>query len=547
MNVQSSRRRRNVIHQACQLSLKSQMLGLSAAWLVVLLQRTPVLRVANIAAQFVAPSRIVSLLKSFAATAASLGAVQSLAGATQFVINNQDVSGTAGIAIAPVAFTVTGASTPAASFRVSGTLPPGLTLSNANASGLLNGSTGTILGTPTAAGSYSISILAYERANGGGNTFGPATIRFTIAGGVPVALAPTISTQPESQHLALGTNATLSVTADGTGLSYQWQKDGTPITGATGSVLTLPNVSPKTMGFYRVTVSSSNGLTESAVATLTVAMGGSSRLVNVSTRGYVPPGGALTPGFVLQGTETKSLVIRAVGPTLGSFGVSGSLVDPVMEVVPLGNSTPLVANDNWGGSTSMQTAFSRVGAFPLVATGSADASVEASLRSVGANGYTVRITSKSASAEGIALAEVYDEDGLTFPVRLVNVSTSGFVGTGEQALVPGFVIGGTAPKQLLIRAVGPGLAQFGVPDTLSNPQISLVPLGREFAIAANDNWGGAVALQDAFARAGAFNLSAGSLDAAVLVRLPPGGYTVVVSGVGGAVGTALVEVYDLDR
>ena len=103
----------------------------------------------------------------------------------------------------------------------------------------------------------------------------------------------------------------------------------------------------------------------------------------------------------------------------------------------------------------------------------------------------------------------------------------------------------SASAATAIAAAGGGGARS--PDTLSNPQISLVPLGREFAIAANDNWGGAIALQDAFARAGAFNLSAGSLDAAVLVRLPPGGYTVVVSGVGGAVGTALVEVYDLDR
>jgi hypothetical protein len=142
---------------------------------------------------------------------------------------------------------------------------------------------------------------------------------------------------------------------------------------------------------------------------------------------------------------------------------------------------------------------------------------------------------------------VYDEDPLTSPVRLVNVSTSGFVGVGEQALVPGFVIGGSAPKLLLIRAVGPGLAQFGVGDVLADPQLSLMPLGQNFTVAANDNWGGTTSLQAAFAEAGAFALPAGSKDAAVVVRLPPGGYTVVVSGVASTTGTALVEIYDLDR
>ena len=217
-----------------------------------------------------------------------------------------------------------------------------------------------------------------------------------------------------------------------------------------------------------------------------------------------------------------------------------------MEVIPLGESAAVASNDNWGGSSALSTAFSKVGAFALAAPSSGDASVEASLPVTGAKGYTVRITGKDANASGIALAEVYDEDGVAGSVRLVNVSTSGFVGAGDQALVPGFFIGGDAPKLLLIRAVGPGLAQFGVPETLADPQLSVTPLGKDFAVASNDNWGGTAELKDAFAAAGAFSLPNGSGDAAVLVRLPPGGYTVVVSGVANTTGTALVEVYDLD-
>ncbi len=606
-----------------------RLLPFSAAWLLLLLQRAPALRVAA-TGEFSAPSRIVALLKAACAGAASLGAVHSLAGATQFVVSSRNVLATVGTAITPIAFTVTGATVPAGSFRVSGTIPPGLTVTGANASGVLNGTNGTITGTPTAAGNYTISLLAYERANAAGDSFGPTQIGFIISAGttaVPVITtqpasqsvsagasvtlsvvatgspAPTyqwrkngtllsgatsatltisnaqaadagsytvvvtnsvgiitsnaatlsvagaalaLTAQPQSQYVAAGATATLSVAATGTGLAYQWKKDGAPLAGATNAALVLAGASADSMGFYAVSVRGDAGSVESAVATVTVATGGSSRLVNVSTRGFVPAGGSLTPGFVLQGNATKAVVIRAIGPTLGAFGVGGTLGDPVMDVIPLGSSAAVASNDNWGGGTGLIAAFSRVGAFPLAAGTSTDASVETSLTSTGASGYTVRITSKNAAASGIALAEVYDEEALGAPVRLVNVSTNGFVGTGDQALVPGFVIGGTAPKQLLIRAVGPGLTQFGVGGVLADPQLSLVPLGRDFTVATNDNWGGGTALATAFSQAGAFALAGGSSDAAVVVRLPPGGYTVVVSGVGGTTGTALVEVYDLD-
>ncbi len=157
--------------------------------------------------------------------------------------------------------------------------------------------------------------------------------------------------------------------------------------------------------------------------------------------------------------------------------------------------------------------------------------------------YTVVVASGGTAIESAAAILTVATPGVEG--RLINVSTRGFVGSGAEALVPGFVIGGAGPRQLLIRAVGPGLAPFGVTGLLNDPQLSVAPLGRAAPVAANDNWGGAPGLIAAFAAVGAFGLPAGSGDAAVVVWLPPGAYTVTVSGVGGATGVALVEIYDM--
>jgi hypothetical protein len=267
-----------------------------------------------------------------------------------------------------------------------------------------------------------------------------------------------------------------------------------------------------------------------------------SRLANLSTRGLVRADGDLTVGFVVRGSASKPLLVRAVGPSLTGFGVSGALDDPKLDVVPAGASLALYSNDDWGGGATLAGAFAGVGAFPLQPA-SKDAAV---LAAVPVAGYTARITSSASGGSGIAIAEVYDRDASDAAGRLVNVSTLGYVGTDAQALVPGFVVTGTAEKQLLIRAVGPGLAPFGVTGILADPQLAVIPLGQTVTVASNDNWDGSAATTAAFAQAGAFVLTPGSRDAALVVRLPPGGYTVTVSGVGNTTGTALVEIYDLD-
>jgi len=161
-----------------------------------------------------------------------------------------------------------------------------------------------------------------------------------------------------------------------------------------------------------------------------------------------------------------------------------------------------------------------------------------------------------ATSEGVVVASqaaaLTVEAPATSAARLLNLSTRGHAATGEAVLIPGFVIGGTQPKRLLIRAVGPTLGgpAFGVAGVLGDPRLTL--LRREAAgdvvVVANDDWGDSPevdAFATAFAQVQAFSL-ASPAEAALLVDLPPGRYTAIADGVDGATGVAIVEIYDLD-
>ena len=268
-----------------------------------------------------------------------------------------------------------------------------------------------------------------------------------------------------------------------------------------------------------------------------------SRLVNLSTRSRIAPAsGPLIVGFVLDGT--KAMLVRAAGPALAALGVGDPLADPQFT---LNAPAPDLArnNDNWQQGGASPALLGRLGAFPFAA-GSLDAALAVTL---GAQSYTAVVIGAN-GGQGIALVEAYDADitpGTSSGARLVNLSTRGAAGPGAESLIAGLVLNGTAPRRVLLRAVGPGLAQLGVTGTIPDPRLTLFRGATE--VAANDDWeisrsAGAVAA--AAVRVGAFPLAAASLDAALLITLPPGAYTVVVSGADGRTGIALVEVYDAD-
>ena len=262
---------------------------------------------------------------------------------------------------------------------------------------------------------------------------------------------------------------------------------------------------------------------------------GTARLINISTR--VAVGGTTgTPinGFVLAGAGQKSMLVRAVGPTLAAFNIGGLLADPQLSLMSA--STTLVSNDNWLAADAAKIASS--GAFALFPN-SKDAALVSSLS---AGSYSAPVTATGESS-GVALLEVYDASTSSGPA-LVNASTRAFVGIGESVLIPAFVIGGEGTLRLLIRAVGPSLSLFNLTGLLADPTITLIKNGT--VVATNDNWTSASNAADIAATSaavGAFAISPGSRDAVILTTLTPGAYSAVVNGVGGTTGTALVELY----
>ena len=277
--------------------------------------------------------------------------------------------------------------------------------------------------------------------------------------------------------------------------------------------------------------------------------GSAARFVNLSSRLRTVDGNAgraFIAGFVVSGTAPKPMLIRAVGPALTQFGVSGALANPRLRIY---SGSQLVAeNEDWADSATMRAASDRVGAFALP-TGSRDAALMVTLAP---GAYTAQVMANG--GDGVALVEVYDADSTQAGTQLVNLSTRGFVDTGDGVLVAGFVVTGDAQKRILVRGVGPALAAFGVTDALGDSQLKIY--SGNTLIAQNDDWAtpqsvGANAaatgaeIAAAASATGAFNLPAGSKDAAVLVTLGPGAYSVVVSGAGGATGAGLVEVYEV--
>jgi hypothetical protein len=288
-----------------------------------------------------------------------------------------------------------------------------------------------------------------------------------------------------------------------------------------------------------------------ASPTPNIATGNTSRLVNLSCRAQVGTGAnQLIVGFAVSApatSETEPLLIRASGPVLASFNVSGLLSDPTLTLN--GPAGIVATNNGWNGNAQVAATAAAVGAFPWNSASSHDSALVEALSS---GSYTAQVFGSSGDT-GVALAEVYDATPASAVTsnspRLVNLSARVMVGTGSNVLIAGFAIAGTAPKAVLIRASGPALTPFGVPGVLPDPQLSLFRSnadGSSTLLQQNQGWGANPYITAASASAGAFSWgSAATQDSAILTALPPGNYTAEVSGASGDTGVALVEVYEV--
>lgn len=281
-----------------------------------------------------------------------------------------------------------------------------------------------------------------------------------------------------------------------------------------------------------------------------------------STRGAVLTGdNVMIAGFIITGDSAKTMLIRARGPTLADLGVSDVLHDPVLRV--FSGQTVLAQNDNW--RDTQEQAIAATGLDPCQpfdvggSTPTECSRESAVLITLNPGAYTA-IVSGVAGETGIGLVEIYEVDNTSS--RLVNMSTRGRVGTGDNVMIGGFIIEGSAARTLVLRARGPSLTDFGVNGVLQDPVLQLY--SGQTVIARNDNWqtpdplcgtascGAATQITNLgldlcqpFTPGGSTPAGC-SRESAILITLNPGPYTTIVSGSGGSSGVALVELYEVD-
>jgi hypothetical protein len=259
---------------------------------------------------------------------------------------------------------------------------------------------------------------------------------------------------------------------------------------------------------------------------------------NLSTRGLVASGdNVLINGFIIRGTDPRTVILRALGPSLSGFGIPHALPDPVLSLYN-SSGTLIATNDNWQ---------SDIGSVFLEQNGYAPSNPAeaATLQpNLAPGAYTMVVTGKN-TTQGISLAEIYELYGPGLNSKLGNISGRGFVGSGDDVLISGFIVGDVGSSTVVVRALGPSLASFGVSDPLSDPILTIYD-SKGSIIATNDNWkisdtGGS---QQAEIEATTIPPKEDH-ESAILVTLAPGNYTAIIRDKNQSVGIGIVEAYNL--
>jgi len=274
-----------------------------------------------------------------------------------------------------------------------------------------------------------------------------------------------------------------------------------------------------------------------------------SYLGNISTRSFVQTANnVMIGGFIVHGNQAKRVILRAIGPELSQFGVPNPLADPTLELHN-GNGALIASNNDWQ-QTMIGGIITSDQVQEIQNSGHApeDPSESAIIANLPPDNYTAIVHGVNHTT-GVALVEVYDLSPSLHSI-LSNISTRSLVETGDDVMIAGFIVQGTQPKNVIIRAIGPELSQYGVPNPLADPTLELHN-GNGVLIASNDNWqhtiiGGIITSDQVQNIEDSGHAPKDASESAIIAKLPPGNYTAIVRGVNNITGVALVELYDLD-
>jgi hypothetical protein len=306
----------------------------------------------------------------------------------------------------------------------------------------------------------------------------------------------------------------------------------------------------QTPGVYGGPLSSApNVLPEFGDGLGTVEAGPISTLANISTRAFVQTGdNVVIGGFIVEGSETKKIVIRAIGPELAQYGIRNFLANPTLELHD-GTGALIASNNNWA-TTIIGGIITTRQARDIQASGYApgDGRESAMIVNLLPGSYTA-IMRGVGNTTGVGLVEVYDLSPAPNST-LSNISTRSFVRTGDNVMIGGIIVQGTQPRRVIVRGIGPELTQYGVPNVLADPALELHD-STGALIAANDSWlhtiiGGIITSNQVSAIRNSGHAPTDRRESAIIATLPPGNYTAIVHGVNNTTGVGLVEVYDLD-
>lgn len=255
------------------------------------------------------------------------------------------------------------------------------------------------------------------------------------------------------------------------------------------------------------------------------------KTLNISTRLSVGTGANVSiAGFIITGSTSKKVIIRGIGPSLADYGVIAPLSDPALALYNQSGAL-LAANDNWKESQR-----SEIEATTLAPKSNLEAAIVYTLEP---GNYTAVLTGTKGST-GIGLVEVYDLDSGSSSA-LANVSTRGFVGIGDSAMIGGFIVGSGSSPVVVVRAIGPSLQNFGVAGALLNPTMELHNSDGAL-VAFNDNW----RTSQLEAIKATVLTPTDDRESTIVASLQPGSYTIVVRGKDDTTGVALVEAYRIE-